>query len=129
MSDVILSAFAISLELGVPAIALWACTRSVLRSKAITVLGATTPYLTLYLAATVSYVLDSDDLDNRFSFFAMWGMSAIPYTFGVGTALALSLIPRPQFLVLRFGVGLLSAPLGFGLLTATALLMDPNTWS
>ena len=108
---------ALSLELGVPTAAIMVMLRAPrLRKFVIVVLGAVTPFLLLYGAVAIAFLLNSSDRGNIFAFYAMSVMSFFAYAAILVGGIALAFVPKPSNLYARFFIGFASAPLSYVLL-------------
>jgi hypothetical protein len=101
ISDLTLSVLAALFELGIPAALIVMFVRSP-RSRrwAVVLLGGLLPWVCLYIYGYISHLVDP--VHSNFGFYAMWVMSFFLYVVSLLVCLALSLVPRPRHLLVRF---------------------------
>lgn len=117
MSEEALIFGAVAFELGLPVLlVLLAVYVPSLRALSISVLGAITPLLVVYLALGVFHVMDPIDSDWAFS--AVWLMTFFAYLLLVAVGLFLGFWRKPRGLVARYVLAALVAPVCAGLVLA-----------
>jgi hypothetical protein len=75
------------------------------RRTAVAALGAVTPFFAFYVDTAIAFFRDPGD-SNRFAFYAMWLMGAIPFFACLALVALLAQIPRPKNLFLSYVIGL-----------------------
>lgn len=98
---------AILFELGLPVVAITIALRwPACRTFVVAILGAVTPALVFYAAATIAYCLNPADKGHIIAFYAMWLMSFFAYVVLFLGGLIAAFIPKPSNPYLRFLTGL-----------------------
>ena len=93
-----------------------------LRAHLIVLLGALTPAIAIYASLFAAYLNNSNLKDAWWAFSAVWEMSFFPYVATLGAGLAFSFSSRPHQQPGRYVLGLISAPMSFGILVLVAKL-------
>ena len=114
MNDSVGSAIAMAIELGIPMLALVGVLRVKKAARiASSVLGATTPFLLLYLTYSVSYLFDDR---VGWAFHAMWLITLVPFLMVTILGVGMSFWSWPSSAFARYFVSLASVVVGLGVL-------------
>lgn len=103
-----------AIELGIPLLALLSMFRIEKPARtALSILGATTPFLALYLACSVTYLFDDS---ARWAFHAMWLMTLVPFLIATVIGFLMSFWKWPSSSLARYGASLVGSLVGMGVL-------------
>ena len=114
MNDAILILVSVLIEIGIPAILIVLIFKYRKgRRYTVVLLGSVMPWMILYIAGTVFYLIDPDAFTMKLGF--LFVMSFIFFGLSFVMGLLVSLIPYPRNLKMRFIMGLTSPFLVYGL--------------
>jgi hypothetical protein len=115
ISENVLTAGAVVVELGLPIVLLGLTKRShQAKAKAVVILGALTPVLIVYGVISVGYLIFPRDKSDIFAFYAIWVVSFAFYVASALVGVAISFFKRPAGMCARFALGLVSTPVTYG---------------
>ena len=114
MNDAILILVSVLIEIGIPAILIVLILKYRKgRRYTVVLLGSVMPWMVLYIAGTVFYLIDPDAFTMKLGF--IFVMSFIFFGLSFFMGLLVSLIPYPRNLKVRFLMGIASPFLVYGL--------------
>jgi hypothetical protein len=101
-------------ELGFPVVCVFCLFRAPrLRNVGATALGAVSPMLFVYISALLWHYFRISIYSTGMSFYAIWQMSFVTFVAFAVVGVLLGLLPRPNNLLLRYFIGLASAPVTY----------------